>query len=81
MLFNTFIDDLDDGTEHTLRSLQMIPTGGSGWYLNGWAAIQKDLSKLEEWADKPSEVQQNKTWSCTWNGTTPCISVEAELTD
>lgn len=52
VLFNIFINDSDDGKELTLRNfaddvkLRVVEPP------DGCAAIQSDLDKLEEWADR-----------------------------
>ena len=52
-LFNVFVNDPDDGTECTLGKL----TGdtklrGAADAPDGCAAIQRDLDRLEKWADR-----------------------------
>ncbi|KAK4829729.1 hypothetical protein QYF61_006190 [Mycteria americana] len=52
-LFNIFIDDLDDGAECTLIMYTDDPKlGGVADTAEGCAAIQRDLSSLEKWADR-----------------------------
>lgn len=70
---NRLINDLDDGTECILNKFangiemrRMTDTPG------GCAAIQRNLSKLEEGANKNlMKVTQGNAKSCTWGGTTP----------
>ncbi|KAK4827174.1 hypothetical protein QYF61_015136 [Mycteria americana] len=53
ILFNIFTNDLDDGTEHNLsKSEGDTKLGGVYCRPDGCAAIQKDLDKLEKWAEK-----------------------------
>jgi len=52
MLFNILIHDLDDGAECTLGKLvDDIKLKGGANTPKGHAATQKDLDRLEKWAD------------------------------
>lgn len=46
--------------------------GGPAKMLNGRAAVQRDPSRGEEWADKNITIFRTYKESSTWEGTTPC---------
>ncbi|GAB0186115.1 mitochondrial enolase superfamily member 1 [Grus japonensis] len=53
ILFNTFIHDLDDGTVCThCKFAANTKLGGVADTSEGCAAIQRDLNRLEKWADR-----------------------------
>ena len=52
-MFDIFINDLEDGTECTLSKLaDDTKLGDVAESTEGCAAIQRDLSRLENWADR-----------------------------
>ena len=72
-LFNSSIYDLDDGTECTTSKFaDNTKLRGVADTLDGCAAIQRDLSKLEGWAERNlMKFNKGKCTSCTLGGITP----------
>jgi len=52
ILFNCFTNDLDDGSECTLKSADDTNLGGVADAADGCAAVQRDLNRLKKQADR-----------------------------
>ncbi|KAK4808578.1 hypothetical protein QYF61_009881 [Mycteria americana] len=53
VLFNSFSHDLEDGIKSMPSNLlDETKQGGGAATPQGWAAIQRDLGRLEQWADR-----------------------------
>ncbi|PKU44722.1 rna-directed dna polymerase from mobile element jockey-like [Limosa lapponica baueri] len=61
VLFNVFMNDLDDEAECSLcKFVDDTKVGGLADTPEGNAAIQKNLSRLKKWAHESHEVQQGE---------------------
>ena len=76
VLFNIFINDLGDGTEWAVSKFaDDTKLGGVADTPEGCVAIQRDVDRLEKWADRNlMKFNEGKCKVCTWGRTTPCIS-------
>ena len=52
VLFNSFINDLDEGTECTLSKFPGQTQGGVAHAAEACAAIERDLARAEKWAER-----------------------------
>lgn len=68
MLFNLSANDLDDGTEPALVTLQMIQLRGVVDTSDDCAAVQGDLPWLVEWAG--NAVMRNSISGCSMKSIT-----------
>ena len=68
MLFNIFINHLDDRIESTLTmSANDRKLGGERDTTEGEAILQRDLDRMEEWARNNCVKFNTSIKSCTWH--------------
>lgn len=72
ILFNIFVNELDDGVESTLRSVLTIQNWEEWLIHQGYAAIQRDLQRLEKWASSFVENNMQDPVSTTLNVRQQC---------
>jgi len=63
VLFNLFINDLGEGTECILSKFsEATKLGGAADTLEGCAAVQRDLDRLESWEE--TNLMKSKKGKC-----------------
>ncbi|TRZ08054.1 hypothetical protein HGM15179_019053 [Zosterops borbonicus] len=83
VLFNIFIDDMDEEIESTINTFaEHIKLGASGNLLEGRRALQRDLDRLDKWIESNNmRLSRPCAGSCTLATTTPCSRLETEWLD
>lgn len=64
VLLNICINDLDDGTKSTLSKVTDDTEGRVAHTPDGYAAIQRDLDRLEHWAER--NLMKFNSWKCSF---------------
>lgn len=80
VLSNNFINDMDDRTEYILnKAADDTKVGGVTGMSVGCAAIEQDLDRVKEWADRnPMPLTQEKCSVLQWHKKQPHAPAKAE---